>query len=73
MSTDITGILSLKSDIKELHYNIDKLRQEIAEKEKRIKETCPHPTYTTKHVEDEYGDTIGWTRICSLCGEYLEK
>lgn len=72
MSTDITPIIVLKSEITELKYNIDKLYQEIASKEKKIKECCIHPTHKVKPIEDEYGATLSYTRICTLCGEKLQ-
>lgn len=71
MSTDITPIIVLKDEIKQLKYSIDKLYQEIAEKEKEIKKYCTHPTHIAKALEDEYGVKVGYNCICTLCGERL--
>ena len=72
MSIDITPIIVLKREIQELNYSIDKLYQEIAGKEKKIKECCTHPTHKVKPVEDEYGVVLSYTCICTLCGEKLQ-
>lgn len=73
MSTDISQIITYKNLIRENKYKIDKIGQENAELVKAIKNLCTHPTHSTVAVEDDYGKVIGYTKQCTLCGEYLEE
>lgn len=73
MSTDITRITEYRELIRENNCKIDKIRQENAEIEKAIKKLCFHPTHITSALEDDYGKVIGYTKKCTLCGEYLEN